>query len=54
MEGATGHGLRVTIERLKALYPGAGEECLALQRRKAGGTEVTIEIPLRPSESGSA
>ena len=54
MEGVTGHGLRVTLERLKALYPGSGDECLTLRRRKGGGTEVTIEIPLQRGENMSA
>ncbi len=53
MDGVTGHGLRVTIERLKALYPGTGDERLTLRRRKAGGTEVTIEIPLRRARVGA-
>ena len=53
MEGATGHGLQVTLERLKALYPGSGDECLTLRRRKGGGTEVTIDIPLHRESVGS-
>ncbi|MDP9423585.1 MAG: histidine kinase [Pseudomonadota bacterium] len=53
LEGATGHGLRVTLERLKALYPGSGDECLTLRRCKTGGTEVTIEIPLHRTRVGS-
>jgi two-component system, LytTR family, sensor kinase len=46
MERATGHGLRVTLERLKALYPECGEEYLTVQRRRGEGTEVAIRIPL--------
>jgi two-component system, LytTR family, sensor kinase len=50
METSTGHGLRVTIERLRALYPGSEEECLTIQRREGGGTEVAIRIPLHGTE----
>lgn len=46
MESSGGHGLRVTAERLTALYPQAGEECLTIGRSDGGGTEVTIRIPL--------
>lgn len=47
MEDSSGHGLRVTLERLKALYPGSGEECLTVWRGKGEGTEVTVRIPLQ-------
>ena len=46
MERSSGHGLRVTRERLSALYPESGEQRLAMHRRKGGGTAVTILIPL--------
>lgn len=47
MEASTGHGLRVTNERLKALYPGSGEEGLTIRRCKGKGTEVTVRVPLQ-------
>jgi len=46
MENATGLGLRVTRERLEALYPECGEDCFSIRRRETGGTEVAIRIPL--------
>ncbi|MFL5239033.1 MAG: sensor histidine kinase [Rhizomicrobium sp.] len=46
METSTGHGLRVTLERLRALYPGAADERLTIRRCRGGGTEVAIRIPL--------
>jgi len=46
MENATGLGLRVTRERLEALYPECGEDCFTIRRRETGGTEVAIRIPL--------
>jgi LytS/YehU family sensor histidine kinase len=46
MENATGLGLRVTRERLEALYPECAEDCFAIRRRETGGTEVAIRIPL--------
>jgi len=51
MENATGLGLRVTRERLEALYPECSEECFTIRRREAGGTEVAIRIPLHVDES---
>lgn len=50
MENASGLGIRVTRERLEALYPECGENCFTIRRREAGGTEVAIHIPLH-SES---
>ena len=44
---ATGHGLRVTRERLSALYPELGEACFDIRGGKTGGTEVFIRIPLQ-------
>jgi LytS/YehU family sensor histidine kinase len=52
---AAGHGLRVTRERLAALYPEAGEACFNISVRKSGGTEVSIRIPLQGEiRSGAA
>jgi len=51
---SAGLGLRVTRERLEALYPEVGEECFAIRRRPRGGTEVAIRIPLKEDESGTA
>ena len=47
VEAATGHGIRVTRERLTALYPDLGESCFSIRRRQSGGTEVAIRIPLQ-------
>lgn len=47
MAKSRGHGLRLTRERLSALYPKSGEQCLTIRRRARGGTSVTILIPLR-------
>jgi two-component sensor histidine kinase len=49
METCAGLGLRVTSERLEALYSGKGEHGLTVSRRKAGGTKVEIQIPLQES-----
>jgi signal transduction histidine kinase len=46
MEASAGYGLRLTLERLTALYPGSGEECLTIRPFEGGGTEVVICIPL--------
>lgn len=45
METSTGLGVRVTRERLQALYAGAGGHDFTIERRKRGGTEVAIRIP---------
>ena len=47
LESARGHGIRVTRERLIALYPGASENCFSIARRKGGGTKVVLMIPLK-------
>jgi two-component sensor histidine kinase len=52
MENAKGLGIRVTRERLEALYPECGEQCFGIRRRPAGGTEVEINIPLHSGEGG--
>jgi two-component system, LytTR family, sensor kinase len=46
MENASGLGLRVTRERLEALYPECAEDCFTIRRRETGGTEVAIHLPL--------
>jgi LytS/YehU family sensor histidine kinase len=46
MDTCTGLGVRVTRERLEALYAGSGDHSFKLSRRKGGGTKVTIRIPL--------
>ena len=45
MDACAGLGVRVTRERLEALYSGAGGDNFTIRRRKGGGTEVTIRIP---------
>jgi two-component sensor histidine kinase len=54
LETSTGHGLRVTRERLAALYPEWGDECLSIERCAGGGTQVKIRIPLRAAEHDRA
>jgi two-component system, LytTR family, sensor kinase len=46
MEACAGLGLRVTRERLEALYSGVGEFSFVVAPRKGGGTNATIHIPL--------
>jgi two-component sensor histidine kinase len=46
MENASGLGLRVTRERLEALYPTTTDR-FAICRRDSGGTEVIIHIPVQ-------
>jgi two-component system, LytTR family, sensor kinase len=43
---SSGLGLRVTQERLEALYPEADAYRFTVSRRKGGGTEVAIRLPL--------
>lgn len=50
LESSTGHGLRITIERLAALYPETGENCLNIRRGERGGTVAVIHIPLRRTD----
>lgn len=46
LEGCSGLGLSVTRQRIAALHPdGAGR--FVVRRRRAGGTEVEISLPLR-------
>lgn len=49
LESSTGHGLRVTLERLAAIYPELANECFSIGRRPRGGTQVIVRIPLRAS-----
>jgi hypothetical protein len=51
MDTSAGLGVRVTRERLVALYPDLDEEALTIQPRAGGGTEVSICVPL--SRAGS-
>lgn len=46
METCGGLGVRVTRERLEALYPETAEQGFMISRRSAGGTQVSIRIPL--------
>lgn len=46
METSAGVGVRVTRERLHALYPEAGGKGFTVARRKGGGTLVVVRIPL--------
>ena len=48
MSSAPGLGMRVTRERLMAMYP-AGEWDFAVGRRADGGTEATISLPFKES-----
>ena len=45
MEGSAGVGLRVTEERLEALYSRSGGHDFTVCPRKERGTEVTVRIP---------
>ena len=47
MDACTGLGVRVTRERLDALYAARNGANFTICRRKGGGTQVTIRIPLR-------
>jgi len=46
MEDSVGVGVRVTRERLEALYPGTGGFHFTVSPHDGGGTEVAIRIPL--------
>ena len=52
-DSSKGIGLRVTRERLEALYPEVGADCFTIRRRKGGGTEVVIHIPWYETENGA-
>jgi signal transduction histidine kinase len=45
LEGSAGHGLKVTFERLRALYPECGQGCLVVGPRSGGGAQVELRIP---------
>jgi two-component system, LytTR family, sensor kinase len=47
MEACGGLGVRVTRERLEALYPEPSGQSFMISRRAAGGTEVSVRIPLK-------
>ena len=51
-DSASGLGLRVTRERLEALYPSTTDR-FAISRRSGGGTEVVIHIPLQRTGGGT-
>lgn len=44
---SSGHGLRVTLERLTALYPEYADSCFSIGRRPRGGTQVIVRIPMK-------
>ncbi|HWU94165.1 MAG TPA: histidine kinase, partial [Sphingomonas sp.] len=46
MESCAGLGVRVTRERLQALHGESDEHVFSISRRKGGGTQVAISIPL--------
>lgn len=45
METSAGRGLRVTRERLEALYSNCAGHGFTVSRRKEGGTKVAVKIP---------
>ena len=45
LESSTGHGLRVTLERLSTMYPECSATCLKLNPRREGGTEAVVRLP---------
>jgi two-component system, LytTR family, sensor kinase len=47
MENCAGLGVRVTRERLQALHPEPGRHLFTISRRKSGGTQVAIRIPMQ-------
>jgi len=50
LESSRGVGVRVTRERLEALYPELDEQRFSIRPRQSGGTEVVIQIPFHPSD----
>jgi len=46
MEASSGLGVRVTRERLEALYSDIGQHHLTISPRPGGGTQVAVQIPL--------
>lgn len=53
MDMSAGHGLRVTVERLMALYPQLEDECLTIERRTGGGTEVKVRVPMYVADTNA-
>jgi LytS/YehU family sensor histidine kinase len=49
LENSSGVGVRVTRERLEALYPELDEQRFSIRPRQSGGTEVVIQIPFHGS-----
>jgi two-component system, LytTR family, sensor kinase len=47
-----GLGLSITAQRLAALYP-RQSNVFDIRRRKGGGTEVELRLPIHPEEGGS-
>jgi two-component sensor histidine kinase len=50
LEGSAGLGLSVTRQRIEGLHPN-GESRFTLRRRREGGTEALILLPLRSDET---
>jgi two-component sensor histidine kinase len=50
-ESSDGVGVRVTRERLEALYPQLPARCFSISPRQSGGAEVLIDIPLHGTEA---
>jgi LytS/YehU family sensor histidine kinase len=53
LENSDGVGVRVTRERLEALYPELHGQSFTIRPRQPGGTEVMIHIPF-PGSDGKA
>ncbi len=53
MEAVEGVGLRVTRERISALYPSPQGDRFAVSARQGGGTNVTIYVPLYEVGTGA-
>lgn len=53
IETSRGVGIRVTRERLQALYSEPGGYDFSVSRRKGAGTEVAIRLPLHRTGSGA-
>lgn len=51
---SSGLGLRVTQERLEALYPEADVQRFTVRRRNGGGTEISIRLPLHTPQDEPA
>jgi two-component system, LytTR family, sensor kinase len=53
MDACAGLGIRVTRERLEALYSSKGAYSFTVARRRGGGTKAAIHIPLEVSPGGT-